>query len=282
MCKVLRQNQRLRVLRGDAGLVESGRTWKDPEYVLLFGARCSIPSCLVLVRPTTWQVNIHGMLSLIPLISKQGLKSYFDSIDIKLSAYKNLEDAPMLLELALWKSKFIEQMFDSNNDTITVGMLKQPCHTKSITMVSIVVPNVLSFLTDDDQGYNGDANGDSDVDSKSGNNNKNSDEDDDENDDKEDEEDDYDKEEEDRDADEDGDGEGYNGDSKGDSDVDSNSGNDNENSNEDDDKYDDKEDEEDDYKKEEEGEDDDKVGDGEGKRRRRRRLEWSCVWIFTL
>ncbi len=41
------------------------------------------------------------MLRCIPFISPQGLDSYFDSIDSKLSEYDNLGDTPMLLELAI-------------------------------------------------------------------------------------------------------------------------------------------------------------------------------------
>jgi hypothetical protein len=41
------------------------------------------------------------MLRRIPSISAKGLDYYFDSIDSKLSEYKNLEDAPTMLELAI-------------------------------------------------------------------------------------------------------------------------------------------------------------------------------------
>ncbi len=86
------------------------------------------------------------MLSCIPSTSPEGLDSFYDSIKSKLSVYENLKDAPMLLELAIWKSKLTKQS-DQNNDLLTIKMRMQ-CRTDSVTMVTVVVPNVLSFLTD--------------------------------------------------------------------------------------------------------------------------------------
>ncbi len=114
-----------------------------------FLVRCNIPECVGLVRPRKWHANIHGMLRHIPSISPKGsLNSYLDSIDSKLSVYKNLEDALTLLELAIWKSKLSE-----TNGPRTTKMRMQ-CHTDSSTMVIIIAPYVLSFLTDDDGGNN--------------------------------------------------------------------------------------------------------------------------------
>ena len=89
------------------------------------------------------------MLSRIPTISEQGSNKYIDSIDSKHSLYENLKDAPMMLELALWKSKIIEQ-FDKNNSTPLTVDMKKRCQTDSLSMVAMFVPNVLSFLTDGD------------------------------------------------------------------------------------------------------------------------------------
>ena len=133
---------------------------------------------LRLVRPRKWQTNIHGMLSRIPSISFKALKKYFDSINSKLSVYEDLEDAPMLLELVLWKSKIIEQ-FDRSSTTPVIVDTKMQCRIDSQSMVAIIVPNVLPFLTDghdnnnvvgcddDDIDDYGDSN--SDYDSHSGN-----------------------------------------------------------------------------------------------------------------
>jgi hypothetical protein len=88
------------------------------------------------------------MLRCIPSTSPEGLDTCYDSINSKLSVYENLRDAPMLLELAIWKSKIIQQLFNRDNGILTVNMLKMKCHTNSVAMVTIIVPNVLSFLTD--------------------------------------------------------------------------------------------------------------------------------------
>jgi hypothetical protein len=51
-----------------------------------------------------------------------------------------LKDAPALLELAIWKSKI-----DKQTDGI-IGM-KMECRIDSLSMVVIIVPCVLSFVT---------------------------------------------------------------------------------------------------------------------------------------
>ena len=52
----------------------------------------------------------------------------------------------MLLELAIWKAKITDQ-YESHNNTFTIDM-KMRYRTDSVMMVTIIVPNVLSFLTD--------------------------------------------------------------------------------------------------------------------------------------
>lgn len=66
-----------------------------------------------IVRPRKWQNNIHEMLRRFPTISSKCVASYFDSVDNKLSINERLEDAPMLLERSMWKSKITNQ-FDRN------------------------------------------------------------------------------------------------------------------------------------------------------------------------
>jgi hypothetical protein len=100
-----------------------------------------------------WQVNIHGLLRRIPSISRNGMNTYFDSIGAKLSFFESLADTPMLLELALWKSKIIKQ-FNWNIHTLAVDM-KMECRAGSLTIVAIIVPNALPFLTDGDSGTDG-------------------------------------------------------------------------------------------------------------------------------
>lgn len=89
------------------------------------------------------------MLRRIPTISsKKGLNLYYHSIDSKLFVYEDLDDAdaPMFLELALWKSKIIEQFEAGNNAPLSVDMKKQ-CRTDSLAMVAIIISNVLSFIS---------------------------------------------------------------------------------------------------------------------------------------
>ena len=136
-----------------------------------FFVRCSLPRRLGFVRPMKWRANIHEMLRRIPTISsKKGLKSYYISIDSKLSVYEDLyvADAPMFLELALWKSKITEQFEGGDKKPLVVDMKKQ-CRIDSLAMISIIIPNVLSFLTDGIE--SSDAIGSDDDDDGSSNNN---------------------------------------------------------------------------------------------------------------
>jgi hypothetical protein len=100
----------------------------------------------------------------IPFISKNGMDSYFHSMDSKLSAY----EGSTMLELAIWKSKIVEQ-----TDGVIYPLdadLKMACRIDSLTMAGIVVPNVMSFLRgdanegDDDDEDDGDDDGDDDED----------------------------------------------------------------------------------------------------------------------
>ena len=50
-----------------------------------------------LAKMSSWQVNIHEMLRIIPSISTENMKEYFDTIDAKLTVYENLlNEASML------------------------------------------------------------------------------------------------------------------------------------------------------------------------------------------
>jgi hypothetical protein len=156
-------------------------------YCLLI--RFNIPERLGLVRATQWQDSIHGMLMRIPFISKNGMDSYFHSMDSKLSAY----EGSTMLELAIWKSKIVEQ-----TDGVIYPLdadLKMACRIDSLTMVGIVIPNVLSFLRGDSN--EGDDDDDDDDDDGDNDNDGDDDEDEDDGDD-----------DDDNDADDDGDDDG--------------------------------------------------------------------------
>ena len=108
-------------------------------YCLL--VRFNIPERLSLVRSTTWQTNIHGMLERIPSISPKGLNAHFDSIDSKLSAY----EGSTMLELAIWKSK-IEEQTDGNINLLPPDM-KMGCRNDSQSTVGIICRHVLLFFS---------------------------------------------------------------------------------------------------------------------------------------
>ena len=130
--------------------------------------RFNILERLGLVRATQWQDRIHEMLMRIPFISKNGMDSYFRSMDSNLSAYEGLK----MLELAIWKSNIVEQ-----TDRVIYPLdadLKMVCRIDSLTMAGIVIPNVLSFLR-------GDAN-EGDVDDDDDDDDDGDDDDDDDND----------------------------------------------------------------------------------------------------
>ncbi len=101
------------------------------------------------------------MLGDIPSIFPKGLKPYFCSIDSKLCIYEMLKGAPALLELVIWKPKIIKRT-DGNIDYLSANM-KCKCLIDSLSMVEIIVPHVLSFLTDGNGGNNL-VNGDKDND----------------------------------------------------------------------------------------------------------------------
>ena len=139
-CDVLWQNWRMCVRRVDARLVESGCSREVPCFLV----RCSIPEHLGLVLLRSWQANIHTLLKRIPSISPEGSDAYFASINSKLTDYENMSEAPMLLELAIWKSKITQQLGHSN-DPHPTDMRKRK-RIDSVSMVTIIVPNILFSL----------------------------------------------------------------------------------------------------------------------------------------
>ena len=75
-----------------------------------FLVKFNTPQRLDSLRLREWQINIHGMLRRIPFVSPEDTDTYFDSINSNVSNYEHyLDDAPILLELAIWKSKMQDQ-----------------------------------------------------------------------------------------------------------------------------------------------------------------------------
>ena len=68
---------------------------------------------------------------------------YFDLIESRLANYEHLrDDVAPALELALWKSKILEQ----SNGNLHDERRKLQCRFDSLSMVSVIIPNALSFL----------------------------------------------------------------------------------------------------------------------------------------
>ena len=132
------------------------------SFLLEFG----IPARLGAIQCQMWRDNIYDMLQRIPeeleeeslapfqdpiydLIHNAneyidyGDSEFFASIDSWLYNYEQLrDDVAPILELALWKLKMDEH---SNGDLITEQM-KLQCRFDSLSMVTIIIPNTLSFL----------------------------------------------------------------------------------------------------------------------------------------
>jgi hypothetical protein len=82
---------------------------KKSQGTYCFLVRCNVPKRLDLLLVRQWQANIHRILRRIPSISPY-IQTYFNSINFKLSEYKNLEDA-------VCKSRIAKQS-EWNNDLV--------------------------------------------------------------------------------------------------------------------------------------------------------------------
>ena len=142
-CVVLQWNRRICNSSIDAGMVELCGSQKAP-IMYCFLVTCNIPQHLHHVQERSWQVNIHDMLWCIPTISYGGLNAYFGSIDSELAAYENLSEAPILLELAIWKSKIIQQPGRDLGGWIT-SLLKWKTSGKRVTCSSGREKKIMSF-----------------------------------------------------------------------------------------------------------------------------------------
>jgi hypothetical protein len=113
---------------------ESMRDWwnhgvsKTSLSTYCFFARCKIPARVGHVRARKWQANIHEMLRHIPSIPDNELNAYFELINSKLSLYENLNEAPMLLELSIYRGNAFP---NTNIDDL---------------LSTDIVPRILSYL----------------------------------------------------------------------------------------------------------------------------------------
>jgi hypothetical protein len=107
-----------------------------------FLVRFSIPERILgLAMVSGWQLDIYNMLKIIPTVSSGGINAYFYTINSKLLGYEQyLKDAPMLLELAIWKTKITDQSSQTTSDA------RLQSRSDSLSMVHIIVRSALSFL----------------------------------------------------------------------------------------------------------------------------------------
>ena len=70
---------------------------------------------------------------------------YSLSFNSQLANYEQLQDAALVLELAVWKTKVMEP----SNGNLIDDNGKLMCRIDSLSMVSVIIPNVLSFLVDE-------------------------------------------------------------------------------------------------------------------------------------
>ncbi len=116
-----------------------------------FLAQHSIPSRLSKLKARKWLCEIYGMLK--HAHSMEVVHSYdchfdiqCDAITEKLGVYEKLSDVASLLELALWKSIFLEQHVGCilNADNL-IESVKTEQHRMDCG-ATVIIPNVLSFL----------------------------------------------------------------------------------------------------------------------------------------
>jgi hypothetical protein len=137
-----------------------------------FLAQFNIPARMEQIKVGVWRKNIHNMLQRIPEELKDSDNDddseyweewdddevgdddeegdieeeevFFNSIKSQLFNYEHLQEVAPLLELTLWKLKIMEQ---SNGGISNVeNDVKLECRVNSLSMFSIIFPNVISFL----------------------------------------------------------------------------------------------------------------------------------------
>jgi len=109
------------------------------------------------LKPLNWRQAdiIYDMLNRIPSISNTCLESnYFETIHRKLQLYESLMHAFSLVELGLWRSICMKEILRESNGSITVKRLKMQCRKYATHMLNQIVPYVIPFLIDENDGRN--------------------------------------------------------------------------------------------------------------------------------
>ena len=116
----------------------SERSLKTYNFLI----RCKVPERLEQLIVKQWHANIHEMIRGIPCIGIRALDDYLNTIDSTLVVYETLtDDVIPLLELAMWKSKILEQQTLEQH-----GMSKSQCRIECQCRACIIIRNAFSFL----------------------------------------------------------------------------------------------------------------------------------------
>ena len=135
----------------------NGGIHKKSTRTYCFFVKHKIPQRLEVLRPLNWpQADIiYDMLNRIPSISNTCLESnYFETIHRKLQLYESLMHAFSLVELGLWRSICMKEILRESNGSITVKRLKMQCRIDATKLLNQIVPYVIPFLIDENDGRN--------------------------------------------------------------------------------------------------------------------------------
>ena len=148
----------------------NGGIHKKSTRTYCFFVKHKIPQRLEVLRPLNWpQADIiYDMLNRIPSISNKCLESnYFETIHRKLQLYESLMHVFSLVELSLWRSICMKEILRESNGSITVKRLKMLCRIDATKLLNQIVPHVIPFLIDENDGRNVVDNGRLDLDTGS-------------------------------------------------------------------------------------------------------------------
>jgi hypothetical protein len=148
----------------------NGGIHKKSTRTYCFFVKHKIPQRLKDLRPLNGRQAeiIYDMLNRIPSISNKCLESnYFETIHRKLQLYESLMHVFSLVELSLWRSICMKEILRESNGSITVKRLKMQCRKDATKLLNQIVPHVIPFLIDENDGENVVDNGMLDLDTGS-------------------------------------------------------------------------------------------------------------------
>ena len=139
--------------------------WSDDDdnggckeaFLLLYNSlvQFRMPSRMGMIQSDKWKEHFFVMLTqiLFDISPEDGchidrdfindIRSYVESIDCKLSEYENCIEGTSLLELALWKSKMMEHLYNTTDDDHTRDVRVQH---RTNCGATVIIPLVLAFL----------------------------------------------------------------------------------------------------------------------------------------